>query len=587
MLEYDNGKVTKITDPLLNQSQFSYNANNYLEYLIDPANNRYDYQYVGHDLTKVIDPRNGETNFTPNSYGQLLTLQDARGGAPTVFDYYTSGPDIHRLETVTNPVSGVDSYTYDSRGRVYTHTDPKNNTTTYPLYDDLNRMRQIVYPDQTTKTYTYDCCRLETVTDQNGAVAFSYGPMKRLSSFTDVYGKVISYSSYDKNGNLTALTYPGNKVVTYGYDEADRLTTVTDWLSNVTRYEYTPAGDLYKTIYPNGSTITHSYDKAHRLTSMVDTKADGTLNAVYGYTLDSRGNRTDVSFYQPLIAVPSVPSPVSSTYDADNRLQTAGDIDYEYDANGNLDTVTVGSDVKDYTWDYEDRLMGLVAAGNTYEYKYDGLGNRVMRKVNGEETRYLPGMLGETDANGNVTAYYVYGLGLISKITPSDQTYYYHFDGTGSTIAISDSSGNIVNKYGYDEFGKVLDQEEAITNPFKYVGRYGVMDEGNGLLYMRARYYDTEAGRFISKDPIGFAGGDLNLYAYVGSNPCNWVDPEGLAAFAPRGYRTGGGPGGCGRLIGKAIGATLAGAAGYAAGVEIGMNIGFAIGGAIGLGAGP
>jgi RHS repeat-associated protein len=53
------------------------------------------------------------------------------------------------------------------------------------------------------------------------------------------------------------------------------------------------------------------------------------------------------------------------------------------------------------------------------------------------------------------------------------------------------------------------------------------MDEGNGLFYMWARYYDPEIGRFISKDPIGFLGGDLNLYAYVQNNPINWVDPEG------------------------------------------------------------
>ncbi len=69
---------------------------------------------------------------------------------------------------------------------------------------------------------------------------------------------------------------------------------------------------------------------------------------------------------------------------------------------------------------------------------------------------------------------------------------------------------------------------EGISNPFKYVGSAGVRDDGNGLLYMRARYYDPEVGRFISKDPIGFAGGDLNLYNYVGGNPVNRIDPTGL-----------------------------------------------------------
>ena len=139
----------------------------------------------------------------------------------------------------------------------------------------------------------------------------------------------------------------------------------------------------------------------------------------------------------------------------------------------------------------------------------------------------LSKILAETDNSGNITTYYVYGLGLVSKITPEGKAYYYHYDGIGSTVAITDSSGSIVNKYAYDAFGSVLKSEEQITNPFKYVGRFGVMDEGNGLLYMRARYYDPEVGRFTNKDPIGLSGG-LNLYAYVGNNPVKFVDPIGL-----------------------------------------------------------
>jgi RHS repeat-associated protein len=97
---------------------------------------------------------------------------------------------------------------------------------------------------------------------------------------------------------------------------------------------------------------------------------------------------------------------------------------------------------------------------------------------------------------------------------------------------MTDSSGNIVNKYAYDHFGQVIGSEETVPNAFKYVGQYGVMDEGNGYLFMRARYYDPETGRFISKDPIGLAGG-INQFAYVGNNPINSVDPLGLEAQPP------------------------------------------------------
>ncbi len=116
-------------------------------------------------------------------------------------------------------------------------------------------------------------------------------------------------------------------------------------------------------------------------------------------------------------------------------------------------------------------------------------------------------------------------------VTPTNQVYCYHFNRVGSTIAITDQSQNMVNQYAYDPFGNILNQTEAIPQPFKFVGQHGVMTEPNGFYYMRARYYDPYVGRFISEDPIGFEGGDVNLYAYVGNNPLNLVDPIGEKVF--------------------------------------------------------
>jgi RHS repeat-associated protein len=97
-------------------------------------------------------------------------------------------------------------------------------------------------------------------------------------------------------------------------------------------------------------------------------------------------------------------------------------------------------------------------------------------------------------------------------------------------VAVTDISQNMVNRYAYTPEGTV-NQSEAFAQPFKYVGQYGVMAESNGLYYMRARYYDPESGRFISEDPIGFEGGDVNLYVYSGNNPVMMVDPWGLRWF--------------------------------------------------------
>jgi len=137
-------------------------------------------------------------------------------------------------------------------------------------------------------------------------------------------------------------------------------------------------------------------------------------------------------------------------------------------------------------------------------------------------------LLAEADGNNNITRYYIHGLGLLAMVTSSDQLYVYHFNAVGSTVAITDSGQNIVNKYAYTPFGIIANQQETINQPFKFVGQHGVMTEPNGFYYMRARYYDPEVGRFISEDPLGFDGGDVNLYVYVGNNPVLLIDPYGM-----------------------------------------------------------
>ena len=221
---------------------------------------------------------------------------------------------------------------------------------------------------------------------------------------------------------------------------------------------------------------------------------------------------------------------------------------YSYDGHGNISSKVTQSASYTYSYDDADRLTQVQSSGTTgsiTQYAYNGLGHRISRQVDApsQTSRYVldiggltgpaPCVLAETNGSGQVVAYYVYGpgIGLVSKITPQDASFSYHYDGSGNTVCMTDSTGNVVNQYAYDEFGSILDSSETTPNPFRYVGKYGVMDEGTGLaglLFMRARYYDPEIGRFLSPDPIGFAGGDLNLYAYVRNNPIRWIDPWGL-----------------------------------------------------------
>ena len=128
-------------------------------------------------------------------------------------------------------------------------------------------------------------------------------------------------------------------------------------------------------------------------------------------------------------------------------------------------------------------------------------------------------------------------------------------DHLGSTVALADANGAITSSTSYDSFGNAAPKQAAgsaasstgkaasgagsaasstgnaasnIATTYRYTGRE--YDEDTGLYYYRNRWYDPEVGRFISEDPIGFAGGDINLYGYVGNNPQNFVDPFGYSA---------------------------------------------------------
>ncbi|NBB80113.1 MAG: hypothetical protein GVY36_11825 [Verrucomicrobia bacterium] len=128
-------------------------------------------------------------------------------------------------------------------------------------------------------------------------------------------------------------------------------------------------------------------------------------------------------------------------------------------------------------------------------------------------------------ANGTTT-YHVYAAGQLLYEETGGQITAYHFDSRGSTLALTDSSGTVINRITYGAYGEIVATTTAPTTPFLYNGAYGVQTDENGLLHMRARYYSTELRRFINADPIGFAGG-MNWYVYAAGNPISFGDPSG------------------------------------------------------------
>ena len=142
----------------------------------------------------------------------------------------------------------------------------------------------------------------------------------------------------------------------------------------------------------------------------------------------------------------------------------------------------------------------------------------------------LPQVVGAFDVNNNLVAHYIFGNGLLSKVA-ANNAFSYDADPIGSIVGMATSAGHYVNEYKYLPFGGNLSQTETVHNPFQFVGAAGVTAEGEGLSFMRARCTDASEGRFITMDPIGLGGRDLNLYRYVRNFPTIAIDPTGLLEF--------------------------------------------------------
>jgi RHS repeat-associated protein len=161
-------------------------------------------------------------------------------------------------------------------------------------------------------------------------------------------------------------------------------------------------------------------------------------------------------------------------------------------------------------------------------------GDRVSQTNGTTTTQYLVDPTGmgsvvaEFGSGGNLVNHFAYGLGLTSSLSASGSAQFYQFDGSANTVAVTGSGGSVLDTYSYLPFGEKV-STGSVPNPFTFAGQVGISDDGDGLYYMRARYYDPTIGRFISEDPMGFNGGDVNFYAYVGNNPLGYIDPSGYA----------------------------------------------------------
>jgi RHS repeat-associated protein len=220
------------------------------------------------------------------------------------------------------------------------------------------------------------------------------------------------------------------------------------------------------------------------------------------------------------------------SYNSSNQLTTTPSATFAYDANGNTSTKVDASGTTTYNWDFENRLTSvtLPGAGGTVSFRYDPFGRRIQKSSLSGTTNYLydsSSSVEELDQNGATLAHYAQGEGTDEPLAElhSGAMGFYEEDGLGSVTSLTDSTAAVLNSYSYDAFGNTSASAGSFVNPYRYTGRD--YDPETGLLYYRSRYYDSQAGRFLTEDPIGLGGG-INFYAYAGNDPADLTDPFGL-----------------------------------------------------------
>jgi RHS repeat-associated protein len=552
-----HGQITGITDPLRNSpTSFGYDTAQNLTAITDPLNNTFTlsndslgrlatvtdpYQNTstfGYDamsrITSVTDANQNSTHFYYDVLGNLTEVTDANGHAQSFTINYSTNSLI-----VCDSAGRCLTANMDLLGNVIGVTDGRGLTSAF-TYDGLNRLKESQYNtsnaagyNKTQTTYTYDggnrptgaqdSLGIGTVLDTVSATYDGLNDLLTASYASSTLNATVTYT-YDNDQNRKTMAAGSQAQTTYTYDNDNRLTAEARGTQSV-GISYDADSRRTTLTLPNGVTVGYGYDADSHATGITySSTGGGTLgNLAYGYDNDGRVNSLGGS-----LAAVNLPSAMTATYDAGNQLATWNGTAATTDGNGNLlsDPSISGNS---YTWNERNQLATATAGGVQSSYVYDALGRRVGQTTSGLTAQYVYDMLNvaQEQYTGGTVADMLPGLGLDQNFARTDTSGSYAMlpDLLGSTLGLINSTGALGTQYQYGPFGQTTMTGASSTNPFQYTGRE--MDP-TGLYFMRARYYNPIAQRFISPDPIGLSGGQVNFYAYAGNSPMNFVDRTGL-----------------------------------------------------------
>ncbi len=570
---YDaRGRLTS-TSANTRVTTFAYNAHGFLESITDPENQTtiYTYDAVGR-MTAINRPDSTTVGFTYDQNGNMTLLTN-----PSDINHGFGYNMVNLKNAYWTPLSGSYSYIYDKDRRLIRTNFPSGNQINN-IYNKT-RLVQIQTPEGNIDL-SYLCgTKLGSITNGTDTITYEYdGKLVTSETLTGTLNQSLAYS-YNDDFNVQDVTYAG-KTRIYTYDNDGLLTgagaftiarnstnglpeAVTDGSLSLTR-SFNGYGEINDQRFSiSGTTLTScnlTRDNAGRITARTETVEGVTSD--YAYTYDDMGRLLIVTRDGAVVeeyAYDAVGTRIyennvlrgiskrAFVYSDEDCLLTAGSTSYEYNADGFLTTRTEGTDVTSFDYSSRGELLGVTLPdGTLIDYVHDPLRRRIAKKVNGVTTeKYLwqglTRLLAVFDGSNNLIMRFEYAdCRMPVAMTKDGSTYYLTYDQVGSLRIVANTAGNVLKRIKYDSFGNIIqDTNPSFAIPFGFAG--GLHDRDTGLVRFGYRDYDPDTARWTAKDPIGFAGGDTDLYGYCLNDPVNLVDQEGLWVAQAIGAVLGGG----------------------------------------------
>ena len=552
------------TDALGNSYDYTYDGNGNMVAIKDRNKNSTTYQYdVLNRMEKINDPGGYTTKYSYDAAGNLTSITDANDNT-TIYSYDALNRSIEERE----PDNSIRAFTYDAEGNLLTQTDNMGRVTNY-TYDKIYRPVLKSYSG-VTDSLVFDAeGHLLQATNPSSSVSFLYDKAYRVIQ-ENLNGRITSYS-YNIAAGIQSVIYPGGKSIQRQSDQRNHLASILQNGTSLVNFIYDNSGNNIGRHFRNGTGIDIIYNNNRQVTGitlnpgrMVDLNysidKEGNPTAItFGhhptgseqFTYDSRGQiasfqksslRSEFNYDGPGNRTNVQTGGGNNTYTVNNMNEYMSEsaspgLTYKYDANGNI----LSDGKRAYAYDMENRII-QVDSGMTASYKYDALGRRIKKTVNGKDINYYYDglqVIEERNSSDSILANYVWGTWLddLIEMQRAGNNYYFTADANGSIIAVTDSLGAVSERYEYDPYGVVsflgndytLLANSAIGNVYTFTGRQ--YEPESGQFFYRARHYNASDGRFLQRDPLGIYGGDFNLYSYVSNNPVHFTDPLGWIRY--------------------------------------------------------